>query len=176
MDTVSFRHMADGTKEEYEFLRGLERESETAQHVLHAFEDIRGSVGGYQITRYEHSLQTATRAQRAGETEEYVVTALLHDIGEMIAPIRHGEVAAAVLGPYVSEELEWIVRHHGLFQMYYYAHHFGEDRNARDLYKDHPYFDACVRFCEIYIAIRSCVIITFNGFPAAQIGPCSTTG
>jgi predicted HD phosphohydrolase len=150
METVSFTAMADGTKEEYEFLRDLEHQVSVADHVLALFETVRGSSGGYQISRYEHALQTATRAHRAGESEQYVVAALLHDIGECIAPDRHGEVAGAILEPFVSDELIWIVRHHGLFQMYYYAHHFGEDRNVRDQYRDHPYFDACVRFCEVY--------------------------
>ena len=150
METVSFTAMADGTKEEYEFLRAQEHEVSVADHVLGLFETVRGSSGGYQITRYEHALQTATRAHRAGESEQYVVAALLHDIGECIAPDRHGEVAGAILEPFVSEELIWIIRHHGLFQMYYYAHHFGEDRNVRDQYRDHPYFDACVQFCEVY--------------------------
>jgi predicted HD phosphohydrolase len=150
METVSFTAMADGTKEEYEFLRDQERQVSVPDHVLDLFETVRGSSGGYRISRYEHALQTATRAHRAGESEEYVVAALLHDLGECIAPERHGEVAAAVLEPFVSEELVWIVKHHGLFQMYYYAHHVGGDRNERDRYRDHPYFDACVRFCEIY--------------------------
>jgi predicted HD phosphohydrolase len=150
METVAFTAMADGTKEEYEFLRDQEREVSVADHVLELFETVQGSSGGYQITRYEHALQTATRAHRAGESEQYVVTALLHDIGECIAPDRHGEVAGAILEPFVSDELVWIIRHHGLFQMYYYAHYFGEDRNVRDRYRDHPYFDACVRFCEVY--------------------------
>jgi predicted HD phosphohydrolase len=150
METVSFTAMADGTREEYEFLQSQERQVSIPDHVLALFETVRGSSGGYQISRYEHALQTATRAHRAGESEEYVVAALLHDLGECIAPERHGEIAAAVLAPHVSDELVWIVKHHGLFQMYYYAHHFGDDRNVRDQYRDHPYYDACVRFCEIY--------------------------
>jgi predicted HD phosphohydrolase len=150
METVSFTAMADGTKEEYEFLRSQEHQVSVPDHVLALFETVRGSSDGYQISRYEHALQTATRAHRAGESEEYVVAVLLHDLGECIAPERHGEIAAAVLAPHVSEELVWIVKHHGLFQMYYYAHHFGDDRNVRDQYRDHPYYDACVRFCELY--------------------------
>jgi predicted HD phosphohydrolase len=150
MDTVSFTAMADGTKEEYEFLRSQELQVSAPDHVLDLFETVRGSSGGYQISRYDHALQTATRAHRAGESEQYVVAALLHDLGECIAPEHHGEIAAAVLEGHVSEELVWIVKHHGLFQMYYYAHYFGGDRNARDQYRGHPYFDACVRFCDTY--------------------------
>jgi len=132
--------MKDGTREDYQFLRQRELDyiSKLADRLLQDLEQERDSLGGYQVTRYEHSLQAAARAARAGEIEEYVV------------PDRHGEMAAAVLEPYVSDEIGWIVRHHGLFQAYYYAHHLGEDRNARDVYSGHPYYAACVRFCEKY--------------------------
>lgn len=150
--TVSFTRMADGTDEDYALLREFElaHMEGLADRVLCALEEERESVEGYQVTRYEHVLQAATRAARAGESEEYVVATLLHDIGDMLAPDHHGEMAAAILAPYVSPELTWIVRHHGLFQTYYYAHHYGEDRNARDRYRDHPYFSSCARFCEEY--------------------------
>ena len=102
------------------------------------------------MTRLEHSLQSATRAYRDGRSEEYVVMALLHDIGDELAPWTHSELAAAVLRPYVSEECWWIAKHHGVFQLYYYAHHLGGDRNVRDHYRSSPFFDACAEFCELY--------------------------
>mgnify|MGYP006262167169 FL=1 len=105
---------------------------------------------GYQVSRLEHSLQSATRAFRAGESEEMVVAALLHDIGDELAPMNHSEYAATILKPYVSEKTHWIVEKHGEFQAYYYAHHLGGNRNKRDKYKGHKYFDACVNFCEKY--------------------------
>ena len=151
-ETVSFTRMADGTEQDYVLLRRSERElaAGLADRLLAAFEQERESTEGYQVTRYEHALQAATRAARAGESEEYVVAALFHDLGDMLAPENHSELAAAILAPYVSDEVAWIVRHHGLFQMYYYAHHHGEDRHLRDRYLGHPYYDACVRFCEEY--------------------------
>ena len=99
------------------------------------------------MDRLEHSLQSATRAYRDGADEEMVVAALLHDIGDLLSPYNHSEMAAAVLRPYVSEKTHWIVRHHGLFQSYYYAHHTGGDRNARDAYRDHPWYQDTVDFC-----------------------------
>ncbi len=105
---------------------------------------------GYKITRLEHSLQTATRAHRAGEDEEMVVCALLHDIGDVLAPANHSQAAAAVLRPFVSEKNYWIVKHHGLFQGYYFFHHHGGDRNARDRHRDHPYYSATADFCANY--------------------------
>jgi len=104
----------------------------------------------YPINRLEHSLQSASRAFRDGADEETVVAALLHDIGDLSAPFNHGEVAAAILKPYVSEKTHWIVLHHCVFQGYYYNHHLGGDRNARDKYRDSPYYDDCVYFCHHY--------------------------
>ena len=105
---------------------------------------------GYQVSRLEHSLQSATRALHAGESEEMIVAALLHDIGDELAPMNHSEYAASILKPYVSEKTHWIVEKHGEFRAYYYAHHLGGNRNKRDKYKGHKYFDACLNFCEKY--------------------------
>jgi predicted HD phosphohydrolase len=101
----------------------------------------------YQVTRLEHCLQTATRAENDGADDETIVCALLHDIGDILAPANHSQAAAAVLAPYVSEKNLWIVQHHGLFQGYYYFHFMGEDRHARETYREHPYYQACVDFC-----------------------------
>jgi predicted HD phosphohydrolase len=148
MRTVDFIRMEDGTKEEYEYLAAIE-EREHADFPDRVLDWLRSmdTPSGYRITRLGHSLQSATRAHRAGKDEEFVVCCLLHDIGDMLAPFNHSEVAAALLRPYVSERNYWIVKHHGLFQGYYYFHHFGEDRNARDRYVDHQWYDDTVDFC-----------------------------
>ena len=147
--TVSFTTMAAGTKEDYEFLERLEAEfaASTADRVLDQLRGLAGSLGGYKVDRLEHSVQSATRAYRDDADEEMVVAALLHDIGDLLSPHNHSELAAAVLRPYVSERTYWIVRQHGLFQSYYYAHHFGNDRNVRDRYIDHPWYQDAVDFC-----------------------------
>jgi len=152
MATVGFTRMADGTAEDYALLDELAAPYERllADRVLAALGALEGSFAGYQVTRLEHCLQAATRAERDGRESEYVVATLLHDIGDDLAPWTHGELAGAVLRPFVDEQLWWVVRHHGIFQLYYYAHHSGGDRNARDRYVDHPYFDACAEFCELY--------------------------
>ncbi len=149
--TVQFTKMSDGTAEDYAFLGSIE------QAELAAFPDrvlgwlrAMDEPTGYRITRLEHSLQAATRAMRAGEDEELVVCALLHDIGDVLGPANHAEVAAAVLRPYVSERNHWIVKHHGLFQGVYYFAHVGLDPNARDRYRDHPWYQATVDFCANY--------------------------
>jgi len=148
--TVGFVHMADGTAEDYAIIMAHAREVEAdvADHVLALLEGLRGSTFGYRVDRYTHSLQAATRALRDGADEETVVCALLHDIGDNLAPCNHGQLAAAILRPYVSDENHWVVAHHGLFQGYYYFHHVGKDRHARDAFRDNPHYQACVEFCE----------------------------
>lgn len=150
-DTVGFTAMADGTAEDYALLSRIEDEELTAfpDRVLGWLATMDGS-SGYRISRLQHCLQAATRAHRAGEDEETVVCALLHDIGDYLAPANHSEVAAAVLRPYVSDRNYWIVKHHGVFQGVYYFHHLGQDPDARDRWRDHPYYQATVDFCAEY--------------------------
>tara|TARA_B100000427_G_scaffold31520_1_gene23097 strand:- start:339 stop:893 length:555 start_codon:yes stop_codon:yes gene_type:complete len=152
MKKVSFTEMKKGTKEDYLLLDKNEKDfaKKTADRILKFLSSLTETLEGYQVSRLEHSLQSATRALRAGESEEMIVAALLHDIGDELAPMNHSEYAASILKPYVSEKTHWIVEKHGEFQAYYYAHHLGGNRNKRDKYKGHKYFDACVNFCEKY--------------------------
>ncbi|HVY98007.1 MAG TPA: HD domain-containing protein [Dongiaceae bacterium] len=149
MDTVEFTRMDQGTQEEYQFLDRLYRSfsAELPDRVIAHLNLLKGDRLGYKIDRFQHSLQSATRAQRDGADDEMVVAALLHDIGDTIAPDNHSELGASVLQPYVSAETHWIIKHHGLFQGYYYFHHTGGDRNARELYRGHPMFEPCAEFC-----------------------------
>lgn len=117
-----------------------------ADQVLAWLRELDGD-SPYQVSRLEHCLQTATRAENDGADEETIVCALLHDIGDVLAPANHSQAAAALLAPYVSEKNHWVVQHHGLFQGYYYFHFMGQDRDARDRYRDHPYYQDCVDFC-----------------------------
>ena len=152
MKKVQFTEMKKGTKEEYLFLDKREKKyaSETADRILKFMSSLNQTLEGYQVTRLEHSLQSATRAERNGESEEMIVAALLHDIGDELAPMNHSEYAASILKPYVSEKTHWIVEKHGEFQAYYYAHHLGGNRNKRDKYIGHKYYQATVDFCEKY--------------------------
>ncbi len=106
------------------------------------------SLAGYQIARLEHALQSATRASRDGADIDWLVATLLHDIGDGLAPQNHDRFAAEIIRPFVREEVTWVVEHHGIFQSYYYGHHYGWDKNARDEFKDHPCFQSCANFCE----------------------------
>ena len=150
MKKVKFTQMKDGTKEDYDLLSRYEEKfsKDLPDRVLEALKNLDSSVDGYQVTRLEHSLQSATRAEKDEADEEMVVATLIHDIGDNLAPHNHSQLVASVLRPYVSEKIYWIILHHGIFQEYYYAHHIGRDRNARDKFKDHPYYQDAVDFCE----------------------------
>ena len=150
METVKFVQMKDGTKEDYLLLEKHEKKyiEGTADRLIKFMSGLTNTLEGYQITRLEHSLQSATRALNDKANEEMVVATLLHDVGDELAPLNHSEYAAAVLKPYVTEKTHWIIEKHGEFQMYYYVHHLGGNRNQRDKYKGHKYYKDTVDFCE----------------------------
>jgi predicted HD phosphohydrolase len=150
MDTVTFRRMADGTAEEYRMLDAHERRYAAAlpARLVAALRRLDGSLEGYLVTRLTHSLQTATRAERDGADDEMIAAALLHDVGDDLAPWNHAAFAAELLRPFVRPQITWIVAQHGFFQNYYYAHHTGGDQNAREQFRGHKWFESCAAFCE----------------------------
>ena len=150
---VPWTEMRHGTQADYERLGARFDEhvqATLADNLLGMLTLLRGPKLGYQVDRYTHSLQSASRALRADEPVDLVVGALLHDIGDVFAPDNHSAAAAALLAPYVDDETTWIVRHHGVFQGYYYFHHVGLDRDERARFADSPHYAACVRFCAEY--------------------------
>ena len=151
MKSVNFTQMKDGTKEEYLFLREFELDHNkgAADRVLRELGlQAEETLPGYKITRLEHGLQAATRAHREGADLDWVVAAVLHDIGDGLAPQNHDHFAAEIVRPFLREEVVWTVEHHGAFQMVYYAHHYDWDQFEREKYKASPYYQSCVDFCE----------------------------
>ena len=118
--------------------------------VLSHLELLNGDYGGFPVDRLTHSLQTATLTLNDGRDEEYVICALLHDIGDTLGTFNHPDIAAAILKPFVSEANLWMIQHHGIFQGYNFFHHIGLNRNMRDMYKDHPHYDQTAEFVERY--------------------------
>lgn len=150
MDHVKFTAMKDGDKDDYAFLTAHEvaYTKGTADRLLTALVSLDEGLSGYQITRLGHSLQSATRAERDGADVDWVVAALLHDIGDIFAPYNHDEYAATILRPFVREQVTWVVEKHGDFQLVYYGQHVGADPEKRQAYAGHAYFDDCAAFCE----------------------------
>ena len=151
-ERATFLRMEDSTAEDWRkiageypaFVRGL------PDRLIAHLRLLEGDYGGFPVDRWTHSLQTATRALRGGRDEEYVVCALLHDIGDTLGPFNHFDVAAAILKPVVSEANLWMVQNHGIFQGYYFFHHLGMDRNLRDQFKCHPHYERTAEFCALY--------------------------
>ncbi|MDX1710304.1 MAG: HD domain-containing protein [Rhodovibrionaceae bacterium] len=150
MTSVSFRRMQDGTVEDYALLERLEGDHihRLPERVLEHLGRLENSLSGYRVTRLEHCLQSASRALRDGADIDWIVAALLHDIGDDLAPHNHDSFAAEILKPYLREECVWVVRHHGIFQLAYYGDKIGLDPNARRKYADNPNYEAAVTFCE----------------------------
>lgn len=149
---AQFQAMTEGTQDDWQLIGGeLKRFSEELPDRLIAhLKLLQGDFGGFPIDRLEHCLQTATRAHQAGRDEEYVVCALLHDIGDTLGPSNHADIAATIVQPFVSEENHWIVKHHGIFQGYYFFHFFGLDRDMREKFRGHPYFEKTEEFCRLF--------------------------
>lgn len=152
MDQVAFTQMKDGTREEYEFLDRLESEfnERLVDRLMDALRGLENSLSGYRVTRLEHSLQSAARAEADGADDDLVVGALVHDLGDELAPYNHSQLAASIIRPYVRAEVTWVVHHHGLFQKAYYGHFFEDNPYERDRYIDHPWYQSCIDFCERY--------------------------
>ena len=141
--------MKDGGEEDYELLIKFEDKlhERTAERIIRILKGLESSLGVYKVSRLEHSLQTASRAMRDNANKEMIVAALFHDIGDELAPLNHSELAASVLKPFVSEKTRWIVEKHGLFQTYYYNHYYNKNRNLRDEYKGHEFYEDTINFC-----------------------------
>lgn len=150
--TASFTALSQTTKADWDEVLNEWRPYLAAlpNRVLAHLRLLKGDFGGYPVDRFDHCLQTATRAHQDGRDEEYVVCALLHDIGDLLGPAHHAEFAAMILKPYVSEQNYWMIEHHGVFQGYYFFHHIGLDRNAREAWRGHPEFEATAQFCHLY--------------------------
>ncbi len=149
---TTFKKMSESTADDWQtimheqlvFIGGL------PDRILAHMELLRGDYGGFPVDRLQHCLQTAHLAAEAGEDDEYVVCALLHDIGDTLGSTNHPDVAAAILQPFISEENHWMVKHHGIFQGYNFFHYIGLDRNMRDRFKGDPNYDRTERFVALY--------------------------
>jgi predicted HD phosphohydrolase len=151
---AQFHHMKDGTAADWAIIAqdakafSAQLHKRLSDHLMLLKDDC----GGFPVDRMTHCLQTATLAHQDGKDEEYVVCALLHDIGDTLGPANHADIAATILQPYVSEANHWMVKHHGIFQGYYFFEYLGLDRNMRDQYKDHPHYARTLEFIERYDA------------------------
>ena len=151
VERMQFHAMDDMTVADYDVLKHVHQQNlDRLPELLLGLLDSLGGDEAYPVDRRTHSLQAATRALRDGRDVEYVVCALLHDIGEAMGPLNHGEVIAAILRPFISEANHWMLEHHPLFQTYFYGGNVGIDPNGRDAYRDSPYFDRTVEFCAEY--------------------------
>jgi predicted HD phosphohydrolase len=152
LDKAQFKAMTESTVEDWAAIgrTAMAHRGEHVDRILAHLKLLDGDDGGFAVDRLEHSLQTATRAHRAGQDEEYVVCALLHDVGDILLPASHAELGAAILKPYVSERNHWMMEKHGIFQGYYFFHHIGLDRDMREEFRGHPDFEYTAQFCHLY--------------------------
>ncbi|MGO9196808.1 MAG: HD domain-containing protein [Acidimicrobiales bacterium] len=151
-EKAKFHTMTEGTKEDWAIIGGAAIENFVGlpDRLLTHLRLLGGDFGGFAVDRLTHSLQTATRAYRANRDDEYVFCALVHDIGDTLGPANHADIAAAIVKPFVSEQNHFMVEKHAVFQGYYFFHYLGLDRDAREKYRGHEWFDYTAEFCEEY--------------------------
>lgn len=149
---AQFTRMDESTQADWQVIGGefMPFARNLPDRVMAHLKILEGDYGGFPVDRYTHCLQTATRALRDGRDEEYVVCALLHDIGDTLGSYNHPDIAAAILKPFVSEANHWMVQHHGIFQGHYFFHHIGMDRDMREQFRGHPHFARTEEFCALY--------------------------
>ncbi len=149
---AGFTQMKDASREDWEIVLAEDKllHDGMADRVLDHLRLLQRIPDAHPINQYEHSLQTATRAFRDGRGEDYVVCALLHDIGDIICPHNHARLASTMLKPFVSEALYWMVDKHPVFQNYHYYETLDLDPNGREMYRGHPHFDLTAEFSELY--------------------------
>jgi len=149
---ATFHAMTEGTQADWEAYMQAAKPFNAAHgdRLLASLRLLGHEGGGFAVSRLEHSLQTATRAHRAGRDEEYVVCALMHDVGDLMGPSNHAEVGAMIMRPYISDANYWMMDKHGIFQGYYFFHHLGLDRDMREQFRGHPHFEYCAQFCHLY--------------------------
>ena len=149
---ATFTKMSQSTAEDWQIImpEQLAFFKKLPDRILSHMELLNGDYGGFAIDRLQHSLQTAQRAADAGEDDEYIVCALLHDIGDTLGSANHADVAAAILQPFVSEENHWMIKHHAIFQGYNFFHFLDADRNMRDEFRGSDNFKRTARFIAKY--------------------------
>ncbi|HEX2675579.1 MAG TPA: HD domain-containing protein [Polyangiales bacterium] len=149
---AKFHRMVDGTRDDWQIIaeNAVPFTRALPERVLAHLQLLKGDFGGYAVDRFEHSLQTASRAHRDGRDEEYVVCALLHDIGDTLGCLNHADIGAAILKPFVSEQNLWMVEKHAIFQGYYFFEFLGLDKNMRDRFQGHEHYAYTAEFCEKY--------------------------
>jgi predicted HD phosphohydrolase len=152
MTKARFRAMSEGTVDDWRAKAAADRGFDQAHgdRLIAALKDLGRDPGGFAVDRLTHSLQTATRAMRDGRDEEYLVCALMHDLGDLMGPMNHAEVGAVIMKPYISEANYWMMDKHGIFQGYYFFHLIGLDRDMREQFRGHPHFEYCAQFCHLY--------------------------
>ncbi|MDZ7676354.1 MAG: HD domain-containing protein [Acidimicrobiales bacterium] len=149
---ATFTAMDHSTPEEWaqigaETAANQPRVAETVLAMLRGLADI---TDGFATDQLTHCLQTATRAERAGEDDEIVVASLCHDVGKFVSVHNHAQIAAEMLKPYVRSDVYHMIRTHQDFQGKHYYEYFGADPEAREQYRGEPWFELTATFADDY--------------------------
>jgi len=119
-----------------------------ADRVLGMLGSLADIVDGFAVNQLVHCLQTAARAEHDGASDELLVAALCHDVGKAVSVVGHAGISAAILKPYVSPDVFWMIDNHQVFQGRHYAEVMGTDPNAYRMHEGHPCFERTMKFVD----------------------------
>lgn len=151
-DNTDFVRMDHSSQADWQkiLVATVEHQPAMSARLLDMLRSFRGLHLGFGVDQLHHALQTATMARRDNASDEMVVCALLHDVGKYISVANHGQIAAEILKPFVSNDAYQIVRTHQDFQGRHYYAHFGMDPNLRERHRNEPWFALAERFTDVW--------------------------
>ena len=147
---TTFTRMDESTADQWAVIgkETMEQQGRVADSVLSMLRSLAAITDGFAVDQLTHCLQTATLAERAGADAEMVVASLCHDIGKAVSVPNHPKIAAEILKSYVRDDVYQVIRVHQDFQGRHYYAHFGGDPNAREQFRDEPWFALAEQFAD----------------------------
>jgi predicted HD phosphohydrolase len=149
-ERVGFARMDESTREHWDHIatESVNDWENVPDRILEQLRALAGVTNGFAVNQLTHACQTAARAEHAGADTEVVVASLCHDIAKAVSEPNHPAQAAALLKPYVRDEVVWMVQVHQDFQGRHYYGFMGKDPDARQQHAGHPAYELAERFAD----------------------------
>lgn len=146
----SFRRMDLSTQQHWDAIinETIVYQSHMPDQILVFLRQLESITTGFAVNQLVHCIQTASRAEKAGATDELILASLCHDIGKVASILNHAQISAEILRPYVSIETYEIIGAHQDFQGKHYYKYIGQDPDTREHFRDRPWFELAEQFAD----------------------------
>jgi len=147
---ANFTRMQDGKIEDWMIIGAAHKQdfAKTADRFIEMLKQLENATLGFACDQLQHALMAGTLARRAGASDEHIVIALCHDMAKVINVPNHGQIAAEMMRPYISEDSYHVIYNHQAFQGEYYYHFMGAPNDLRKNFKDEPWYDLAVKLVD----------------------------